>query len=113
LLIGGFYQDLGTLVVTGVIEEDLVAALYYMGIKETWKVLEPYIRGERDMRRAKDDGSFWGSFEHIASYVSTVPHEKVRRKFLRRRFPVASAKLVQRGGQANDVPAASTEHSGP
>lgn len=62
VLVGGFYQDLGTLIVTGVIEEDLVAALYYMGIKETWRVLEPYIRGERDMRRTKDDGSFWGSF---------------------------------------------------
>jgi hypothetical protein len=86
LLVGGFYQDIGLLVVTGVIQEDLAAALYYRGIKEAWHVLEPYIRGERELRGAKGMGSFWGSFEDVAAYVDSIPHEKARRKFLRRRF---------------------------
>jgi hypothetical protein len=86
LQVGGFYQDIGALVVTGVIQEDLAAALYYMGVKETWTALEPYILGERELRSAKGYGNFWGSFEHLAAYVNSVPHEKVRRRYLRRRL---------------------------
>jgi hypothetical protein len=108
LLVGGFYQDIGALVVTGVIEEDLAAALYYMGIKEAWKALEPYIRGEREIRRARDDGGFWGSFEHLAAYVDTVPHEKVRRRYLRHSFSAA-----QPSGPANGIPATIVEHPDP
>lgn len=99
LLAGGFYQDIGALVVTGVIEEDLAAALYYRGFREVWQALEPYIRGERELRRARGSGEFWGSFEHVAVYVNSVPHEKVRRKFLHRSFPFASARSVQPGIQ--------------
>jgi hypothetical protein len=113
LLVGGFYQDIGTLVVTKVIEEDLAAALYYTGIKEAWEALESYIRGERELRHARGSGSFWGSFEDIAAYVNSVPHEKVRRKFLRRSFPVVSATTVQPGGQADEIDATIAEPSDP
>jgi hypothetical protein len=109
LLVGGFYQDIGTLVVTRVMQEDLAAALYYMGIKETWQVLEPYILGERELRRARGSGSFWGSFEHLAAYVNSVSHEKVRRKFLHRRFPVTVPWSGQASGQASDTSAVIVE----
>jgi hypothetical protein len=95
LLVGGFYQDIGTLAVTRVIQEDLAAALYYTGVKEMWQALEPYIQGERAIRQAKGLGSFWGSFEDIAAYVNSVPHEQVRRKFLRRRFPASPVGLAR------------------
>jgi hypothetical protein len=111
LLVGGFYQDIGTLVVTRVVQEDVAVALYYTGIKEMWRVLEPYIQGEREIRRAKGLGSFWGSFEDIAAYVDSVSHEKVRQKFLRRRFPTPSVGLVRSSGQVKETPTANVEHT--
>lgn len=113
LLVGGFYQDIGLLVVTEVIQKDLAAALYYRGIKEAWHVLEPYIHGERELRGTKGMGSFWGSFEDIAAYVNSIPHEKARRKFLRRRFSVPVAGSVKPSSQAKQTPAAVVEHSDP
>lgn len=113
LLVGGFYQDIGLLVVTGVIQEDLAAALYYRGIKEAWRTLEPYIRGERELRGAKGVGNFWGSFEDIAAYVDSVPHEKVRRKFLRRRFPIPAGGSIKPSSQVDRAPDAVVEHSDP
>jgi hypothetical protein len=87
LLVGGFYQDVGVLVVTGVLDEDLAVGMYYSGIKEVWRALEPFILSEREIRRLRGAGSFFGSFEHIAVYTESVPHEQVRQKFLRRSFP--------------------------
>jgi hypothetical protein len=113
LLVGGFYQDIGALVVTGVIQEDMMAALYYTGIKEIWHALEPYIRGERELRRAKGLGNFWGSFEHIAVYVNSFPLEKIRRKFLRRRFSVPPVGPVKSSAQANEALTTIVEHSDP
>jgi hypothetical protein len=88
LLVGYFYQDIGALVVTGVLNEDFALALYYTGIKETWDILEPYIRSERENLARRGAGSIFGSFEHIAVYAHSVSAEQVRRKFLRRQFPV-------------------------
>jgi hypothetical protein len=85
LLVGGFYQDVGVLVVTGVMDEDLAATLYYSGIKDTWRTLEPYVRGEREIRKTK----FFAAFEHLAVYVDSMPLEKVRQKFIRRSFPTS------------------------
>jgi hypothetical protein len=113
LLVGGFYQDIGTLVGTRVIQEDWAAALYYTGIKEMWHALEPYIQGERERRRAKALGNFWGSFEAIAAYVDSVLHEKVRRKFLHRRFSALSVGLVKPSGQLNGAATTNIEHSDP
>ena len=85
--VGGFYQDLGALVATGVIDEELAAALHYTGIKDTWRALEPYIRAEREHRRGRNAGGFFGSFESLAAYVESVSADQVLAKFLRRRFP--------------------------
>lgn len=85
--VGGFYQDLGVLVNTGIINEDLAAALHYTGIKETWRSLEPYIQAERERRRERTGGGLFSSFESLAAYVNTVPHQQVLDKFVRREFP--------------------------
>jgi hypothetical protein len=109
LLVGGFYQDLGLLALTGALNEDIAVATYYSGIKEAWLALEPYIRGERETRRSRGAGSMWGSFEHIAVYVESVPFDKVTRKLhRRRRFPAVEVKpvapvssIAAGGGEAN------------
>jgi len=98
LLVGGFYQDIGALAVQGVVDENLVIGMHFTGIKESWRALEPYIRGERELRRAKGYGSFFGSFEHLAVYVESIPHEKIQGRVQRRRFPEASVGKVQPGG---------------
>ena len=89
--VGGFYQDLGVLVNTGIINEDLAAALHYTGIKDTWRALEPYIRAEREHRRDRTGGSFFSSFESLAAYVNSLSHQQVLNKFVRRHFPSHSA----------------------
>lgn len=91
LLVGGFYQDLGMLVVTGVIEEDIAIAVHYTGIKASWRAMEPFIRMERRRLDEQQGGGLYGSFEHLAVYTEAVPYDRMRaeinRKFPRRRFP--------------------------
>jgi hypothetical protein len=88
LLVGGFYQDLGILVATGVLDEDLVTAMYYTSIKTMWHALEPFILGERNLRRSRGVGGSFGYFEHLAVYADSMSPEDVGRKFQRRSFPV-------------------------
>jgi hypothetical protein len=102
LLVGGFYQDLGVLVVTGVIDEKLAVAMYYSGIKEVWRSLEPYISGERKIRHSRGMGGMYGSFEHIAVYAETTPYEKLLQVFYRRRsFPLAEIGPVNTNGDGS------------
>jgi hypothetical protein len=93
--VGGFYQDLGALVTAGVIEEDLAIALHYTGIKDAWRALAPYVQAERVRLRERGAGGLFGSFEHLAVYVESVPGEKVigdlAVKYRRRRFPSPDA----------------------
>ncbi|MFJ4988038.1 hypothetical protein ACIP9H_30060 [Streptomyces sp. NPDC088732] len=84
---GGFYQELGVLVVTGVIDEDKAVAMHYTGIKETWRALEPFVRAERQRLAAREGGGFWGSFEHLAVYTARTPYSDLGARFPRRRFP--------------------------
>jgi hypothetical protein len=95
LLVGGFYDDVGILVVTGVLDEDLVVTLYYTSLKTMWRALEPYILGERNIRRLRGAGTMYDSFEHLAVYAESVSHENVRRKFRRRSFPAAEVNPVK------------------
>ncbi|MEV6192134.1 hypothetical protein AB0M19_06990 [Streptomyces sp. NPDC051920] len=85
-LVGGFYQQLGALVVTGVIDEDAAVAMHYHGIKVTWRALDPYVRAERERREAMGGGGFYGSFEHLAVYVENTPHAVIGARFPRRKF---------------------------
>lgn len=91
LLVGGFYQDLGMLVVTRTLEEDIAVAIHYTGIKTVWQALEPFIQGERRLLDRREAGGLWGSFEHLAVLVETTPYDAIRarndRRFRRRRFP--------------------------
>jgi hypothetical protein len=87
-LVGGFYQDLGTLVATGVLDEELVTTMYYTSIKTIWHALEPFILGERNLRRSRGVGGSYGYFEHLAVYADAMSPEEVGRKFHRRSFPV-------------------------
>ncbi|MEU9734329.1 hypothetical protein [Streptomyces sp. NPDC048002] len=91
LLVGGFYQDLGMLVVTGVLEERIAVAIHYTGIKTVWRVLEPFIQAERRLLDERGAGGLWGAFEHLAVYVEATPYDEMRRmndkRFSRRRFP--------------------------
>ena len=92
LQVGGFYQDLGVLVVSGVLDEDLAAAMYYAGIKDVWRALELFIFGEREIRHSRGAGGFYGSFEHIAAYVDLTPYEVLtKRRFRRRIFSTTRA----------------------
>jgi hypothetical protein len=92
--VGGFYQDLGALVVTGVIDENLAVSLHYTGIKNVWRALAPYIIAERAYRRSRNGGGFFGSFEHIAVYVESVPIDKVFAKLHRRSFPSSDTSMA-------------------
>ncbi|MFI6339005.1 hypothetical protein [Streptomyces sp. NPDC050535] len=91
MLVGGFYQDLGTLVVTRVLEEDIAIVMHYTGIKTVWRALEPFIRAERRRLEERQAGGLWGSFEHLAVHAESKSYEAMRaeinRKFPRRRFP--------------------------
>lgn len=91
MLVGGFYQDLGMLVVTRVLEEDIAIAIHYTGIKTTWEVLEPFIRTERRRLDERGAGGLWGSFEHLAVYARSKPwtdmRAEINERFPRRRFP--------------------------
>lgn len=108
LLVGDFYQDVASLVVSGVLDENLVAARYYSEIKQTWRALQPYILSEREIRRVKGTGGIFVSFEHLAAYVQSVPYEKLTRNFGRRRFPATEvddgapvgATLMSRDGES-------------
>jgi hypothetical protein len=90
--VGGFYQDIGSLVVNGVVDEDFVIAMHYTGIKDIWRALEPYIYAEREHLRERGAGSLFGSFEHLAVYVETVPADEVigavADRLHRRKFPL-------------------------
>lgn len=103
VLIGGFYQDLGTLVVTGVLDEDLVTAMYYTSIKTMWHALEPFILGERNLRRSRGVGGSYTYFEHLAVYADSMSPEDVGRKFHRRSFPVIP---VNPDGPVSSLPTA-------
>ncbi|MER6675024.1 hypothetical protein [Streptomyces sp. NPDC000983] len=92
LLVGGYYQDLGMLVVTGVLEEHIAVAIHYTGIKTVWRALDPFIQGERRLLDQRRAGGLWASFEHLAVYVEITPYDVMRRtndrRFRRRRFPL-------------------------
>ncbi|KOV74985.1 hypothetical protein ADL01_17505 [Streptomyces sp. NRRL WC-3618] len=83
-LVGGFYSDLGALVVGGVIDEERAVSMHYTGIKDTWRALEPFVKQERNILRARDAGGFWISFEHLAAYTEKVPYSVLAKKFPRR-----------------------------
>ncbi|WP_282792641.1 hypothetical protein [Streptomyces sp. CC224B] len=84
--VGGFYQDVGTLVVLGVIPEYLVVALYYRFLREVWLAVWPYLERERILLNAQNAGSVWGSFEHIAVYALDTPFAEISKMFRRRTY---------------------------
>ncbi|MBB5108864.1 DUF4760 domain-containing protein [Streptomyces spectabilis] len=84
--VGGFYQDLGTLVVLGVVPEYLIVALYYRFLREVWLAVWPYLERERISLDAQNAGSVWGSFEHIAVYALNTPFADIAKRFRRRTY---------------------------
>ncbi|MEW2526284.1 hypothetical protein [Streptomyces sp. NPDC047071] len=84
--VGGFYQDLGTLVVLGVVPEYVVVALYYRFLREVWLAVWPYLERERIMLDAQNAGSVWGSFEHIAVSALDTPFADISKMFRRRTY---------------------------
>ncbi|WP_158857808.1 DUF4760 domain-containing protein [Streptomyces sp. NRRL B-1347] len=84
--VGGFYQDLGTLVVLGAIPEYLVVALYYRFLREVWLAVWPYLERERVMLDAQNAGSVWGSFEHVAVFALNTPFADIAKMFRRRTY---------------------------
>ncbi|KUF18054.1 hypothetical protein AT728_20720 [Streptomyces silvensis] len=84
--VGGFYQDVGTLVVLGVVPEYLVVALYYRFLRQVWLAVWPYLERERVMLDAQNAGSVWGSFEHIAVCALNTPFCDITRTFRRRTY---------------------------
>lgn len=86
VLVGGFYQDVGTLTLTGVLDKDLAAAFYYTDIKDVWRALERYIIGERNKRQLRGGGSVFTAFEDLAFHVDSVSEKKLLRKFPRHSF---------------------------
>ncbi|GAA3155224.1 hypothetical protein ACFQ0X_43385 [Streptomyces rectiviolaceus] len=89
-LVGSYYQDLGVLVVSGVIDEDMAVAIHYTGIKSVWRAIQPYVLAEREHRSAQEGGGFFGAFEHLAVYTETVPYETISKRFPQRYFPPLS-----------------------
>jgi hypothetical protein len=102
LLVGGFYQDIASLVANGVLDEDYVVARYYTGIKETWRALHPYILGERENRRLRGAGRFYSGYESLAAYVESVPPDTAVRRYRLRHFP--AAKVSHTGPDDGKVP---------
>lgn len=71
-----FYDNVGVLVVHGVISEALVISFMGGPIMRTWKILEPYIRREREFRN--EPYQFY--FEHMAALTRTTSLDRVNRK---------------------------------
>ncbi|QDQ09938.1 hypothetical protein [Streptomyces spectabilis] len=86
--VGGFYQDLGTLVVLGVVPEYLVVALHYRFLRDVWLAIWPYLERERIFLNSQNAGSVWGSFEHLAACALNTPFAHVSKRFRRRTYVV-------------------------
>lgn len=86
LLVGDFYQDVGTLVVRGTLEKNLMIAIFYTHIKEAWRALEPFVLVERDLLQSSCGGHLYGSFEGLARDIDKISIDKVRERYLRHAF---------------------------
>ncbi|MFF5234701.1 hypothetical protein [Dactylosporangium sp. NPDC000521] len=80
--IGLFYDDLGKLVVHGVIDQRLVIGAYGTTIVRLWDVLAPYIYAERQTHGLH----FWVYFEDLATRTADM-HPDVVYATMRRRPP--------------------------
>src|SRR6266542_2311655 len=77
-----FYDNLGVFVAYGVVNEDLAIAFHGVGFNEAWKILEPYIRQEREMRRMQ----YAAFYKDLVCRFRARPPDQVYRKLKLRRL---------------------------
>jgi hypothetical protein len=75
------FEDIGTVLRLGLINEDLADSAFSFYATRWWEVLKPYIREER--RRNKDDDEIFSDFEALAKKMHREGEELELRKFLR------------------------------
>lgn len=82
LRVGGWYEDVGKLVVFGILDESIAIGSVGIGIERTWEVMRPYIYKERELSKSQ----FWIFFEDLAYRCSINPPRKVRAALGLRQF---------------------------
>jgi len=76
ITVSHFFENLGLLVASRIIDKELVIS--YMGgsIISTWNVLEPYIKQERIFR----NGVYQDHFEHLTALSLSHPQSQIMEK---------------------------------
>lgn len=78
-----FYDELGKLVVHGIVDRDLVIGSYGLSIYRTWIAIAPYVYRERDLRQR----TVLPYLEHMAAVTSEITAADIHRKMKLRSFP--------------------------
>ncbi|MGW7386913.1 DUF4760 domain-containing protein [Streptomyces sp. NPDC054794] len=78
-----FYDELGKLVVHGVVDQDLVIGSYGRTIYQTWLAIAPYVYRERELRQRV----VLPYLEHMAAVTSEVTASDIHRKMKLRLLP--------------------------
>ena len=74
-----FYDNIGLLIDKGIIDQEMVIDFMGLGAKNTWEVLEPFIRLER-MKRGDPTGRI-GYQEYFEDMISRVIEDPPFRRF--------------------------------
>jgi hypothetical protein len=72
-----YYDNLGAMVAHGLISADVVLSVYGESVDRCWRLVEPYIKQERDIR---GDPEYQILFEHIASLAERNQGREARRR---------------------------------
>jgi hypothetical protein len=76
IVVSHFFDNLGLLVASGIVSEDLVLSFLGGPVISTWNLLEPYIYQERKWR----NGIYQDHFEHLAALSLLNPQSKIMEK---------------------------------
>lgn len=78
-----FYDELGKLVVHGVVDQDLVIGSYGLTIHRTWSAIAPYVYREREIRQRV----VLPYLEHMAAVTSEITAADIHRKMKLKTLP--------------------------
>lgn len=62
-MIGNFFEDMGAFVLTGMLNRDIVCALYNQNVLDAWKAIAPLVAFVRKQRNMP---AIWENFEYLA-----------------------------------------------
>jgi hypothetical protein len=79
-----FYDSMGIVVAFGCVEETLILASINFRIRRIWRILEPFIRAERDKRQ----GPFLDFLEDLAARAHATDPQRLHERLGLREMPV-------------------------